>query len=222
MNPRYPHRIRLRGPWEYEVLRGAAGRGKLTMPAPLSATPLADHAGPVRFSRRFGYPGHIDPGERVWLLIEGLAAPATVTLNGADLGTATDNGAFDVTALLGPRNELTIERPIAPGQGLPWTEVYLEVRRTAYLRDVSVWIEEGSVHASGLVVGHAEGPLDLYLVADRSPAAYISLTPLESGQPFHLCGSPGAGPVAEVKVELVQGSVIWYAGRHGLAQGSGA
>jgi hypothetical protein len=217
----YPHRIRLRGPWEYETAGAAPARGKLPLPGPLAGTPLASHPGPVRLSRRFGYPGRIDPDERVWLLIEGLSVPATVELNGADLGQAGSDG-FDVTARLLPRNEVAVTLTVEPGQAPPWEEVCLEVRRTAYLRDVRVWVEnDQTVHASGVVVGCAAGPVELYVVADRSPAAYTSLTPLERGQPFHLCGAV-AGPVAEVKVELVQGAVVWYTAHHLLAPRTGA
>jgi hypothetical protein len=220
MTIHYPHRIRLRGPWEYDATGGAAGRGRLSLPAALSGTALAEHSGPVRFSRRFGYPGRIDAGERVWLLVEGLASAAAISLNGTDLGSAAEAG-FDVTSLLEPRNELTVELAVTAGQGAPWNEVCLEVRRTAYLRDVRVLVLEGNVEAAGLVVGHAETPLDLYLLANGSSLAYISLTPRESGQPFHLCGSAGAAGVAEVKVELVQGGVVWYADRHLFTQEAG-
>jgi hypothetical protein len=188
----------------------------------LADTPLADHAGPVRFTRRFGSPGRIDPDERVWLLIEGLASTANVILNDADLDSASGAAEFEITSLLLPRNEVIVHFPVSPGQGPPWDEVYLEVRRTAYLHDVQVRIEGGNVHALGQVVGYSAGPLDLYLVADRVPAAYISLTPLESGQPFKLCGPGGAGPVLEVRVELVQGSVVWYAARYEVTRGQGA
>jgi hypothetical protein len=181
--------------------------------------PLVDRAGPVCFRRHFGYPGRIDADERVWLVIEGLAAPAAVTLNGTDLGRASGDAEFDVGSLLLARNEVAIELPA--GAGMPWREVCLEVRRTAYLREARVWVEGGNVHASGMVAGQAEGALDLYLVAGRSVAAYTSLTPLEGGQPFHLCG-PAADGVAEVRVDLVGGAVVWYAVRVEVAQGSGA
>jgi hypothetical protein len=211
----YPHRIRLRGPWDYEE-SGGAGRGKLSLPAP-----LADHTGPVRLSRRFGYPGRIDAGERVWLVLEGLAAPVTVVLNGAALGTASGDASFDVTALLKPRNELVVDWPGDAGPGMPWREVCLEVRRTAYLRGLRIVCAEGTVHASGVVVGESAAPLEVYVVADRTPVAYISLTRLEGEQPFELSG-PVDAPVAEVRVELVQGAVVWYGALHTVAQGSGA
>jgi hypothetical protein len=197
----YPHRIRLREPWKHDDLTASEG--------------------PICFSRRFGYPGRIDADERVWLVVEELTAPATVMLNSAALGPALGTAEYDVTSLLLPRNEVVIEMPVTAGPGLPWQEVCLEVRRTAYLRDVRVWVEGGQVHTSGLVVGSAEALLEVYVVADRSVAAYTSIIALDSGQPFHLSGSV-SGPVAEVRVELVQGAVVWYAQRHELAQGSGA
>jgi hypothetical protein len=208
----YPHRIRLRGPWEYDA---GEAHGKLALPA---ATPLA---GAVRFSRRFGYPGRIDGDERVWLVLDGLAGPATVALNGTELGSARGDAEFDVTSRLQPRNEVAVTLSDLPAGGSPWQEVCLEVRRTAFLRDVRAWIEEDTLHAAGRVVGHSQGPLDLYVVADRSSAAYTSLTPLEGGQAFHLAGSP-SGPVSEVRVELVQGAVVWYVVRPTLERGSGA
>src|SRR5262245_36216308 len=62
----YPHRIRLRGPWEHE--------------------PLPDTTG-TRHRRRFGYPGQIDATERVWITCEGVTGRATVTLNKHLLGS---------------------------------------------------------------------------------------------------------------------------------------
>jgi hypothetical protein len=208
----YPHRIRLRGPWEYSDPTGTLPPGRLTMPAPLPY-----HVGPLRLVRRFGAPGQLDSDERVWLVVEGLTAPAQLTLNGNDL----DGAEQDVTALLRPRNELVITLAVAPSQGPPWHEVCLEIRRTAYLRDVRVWTEGDVVHAAGMLAGWAEGPLDLYLVADRAVAAYTTLTARQGGEPFHLAGQ-AAGPGECVKVELVQGAVVWYAVENRAAQGPGA
>ncbi len=208
----YPHRIRLRGPWEHSDPSGTRPPGRLTMPAA-----LPDPAGPVRLVRRFGAPGRLDSDERVWLVVEGLTAPAHLALNGNDL----DGAEQDVTALLRPRNELAIELSAAPGQGPPWHEVCLEVRRTAYLRGVRVWMEGDAVHAEGVLEGWAQGPLDLYLVADRAVAAYTTLTARQGGEPFHLAGQVQQ-PVEWVKVELVQGAVVWYAVEKKAAQGPGA
>src|SRR5262249_18692589 len=156
----YPHRIRLRGPWECEP--AAAGRG--------------------RCRRRFGYPGRIDSYERVWLTFTGVKGSAEVWLNGQSLGRGENAFAFEVTALLQPRNELLLEVEVAEGGSL-WGEAALEVRCTAYLRDVRVWQEQGRLHAEGQVVGTAERPLELYLICERSTVAYATTEPTPSGTP---------------------------------------
>src|SRR5690349_7428873 len=97
----YPHRIRLNGPWEVEPIarrvRAADGTAqvvegllpparRMTMPCRWDEGGLGDFAGRVRFRRRFGYPGRIDPYERVWLTFDGVAGSADVSLNGQALG----------------------------------------------------------------------------------------------------------------------------------------
>src|SRR3954447_2875132 len=51
----YPHRIRLRGPWECRTEPGAAPR-RMTMPCRADELP----APTVYLQRRFGYPGRLD------------------------------------------------------------------------------------------------------------------------------------------------------------------
>ena len=74
---RYPHRIRLRGPWECEPLeRGRPARPpprRMTLPCRWADGGLKDFSGRVRFRRRFGYPGQIDAYERVWLTVAGVS-----------------------------------------------------------------------------------------------------------------------------------------------------
>jgi hypothetical protein len=140
-----------------------------------------------------------------------------VQLNGAFLGKREGPGPFEfeVTALLRPRNELLVDLEGTAEQGGLWGEVALEVRCTAFLRGVRLWTDPaGTLHAAGEVVGTADGPLDLYLVVDRSTAAYTTILPTAGGQPFELAadtlsGGPGAGTVP-VKVELVSGATVWY------------
>src|SRR5207249_514900 len=104
----YPHRIRLRGPWECEPLVCAGdaplpARSRVTMPCR-----WGDFAGRVRFRRHFGYPGRIDPHERVWLTFAGADRDAAVRLNGDEIGRhrgAFEPFEFDVTTRLRPRNE---------------------------------------------------------------------------------------------------------------------
>src|SRR5262249_4666249 len=109
----YPHRIRLRGPWECEPLaRAGPGAlpppGRVSVPCTWAEGGLPDFAGRARFRRRFGYPGRIDPHERVWLTFAGVSDRAEVALNGTALGRHEGPGPFEfeVTALLLPRNEL--------------------------------------------------------------------------------------------------------------------
>ncbi len=220
----YPHRIRLRGPWEFEVLDAPAGEassvGRITMPCPRRQ----GLTGRVRFRRRFGYPGRIDAHERVWLVMDGVAAPVYVAINGTDLGMHTGAVEVDVTQLLGSRNELTVEMEItspSPAPPFPqdereeklWDEAVLEVRCTAYLRNVQVQRLGDEIRATGEVVGTAEGPLEVYLVADRSPAGYAPVDPAGGMQPFELHG-PGTNeegkPAGLAAIELVQGAVVWY------------
>jgi hypothetical protein len=232
----YPHRIRLRGPWDYEPLGWSSPErhllppaGRMNLPCRWADGGLAGFrfSGRVRFRRRFGYPGRIDAHERVWLTFAGADARAAVALNGAALGRHEGEGAFEfeVTDLLLPRNELLVEvEGPAETAGL-CGEVALEVRCTAYLRGVRLWAEaEGDgfrAHAAGEVVGAAERPLDLYLVVGRSTAAYTSVTAAGEGRPFHLVSdklggtegpAQGAGPGggADAKVDLVNGATVWY------------
>jgi beta-galactosidase/beta-glucuronidase len=141
----YPHRIRLRGPWECEPLArlvaGADGRKELVitdLPAPLRMTMpcrwseggLKNFAGQVRFRRNFGYPGRIDDNERVWLTIDDVDSTAEVWLNGHSLGRhdgAQQSFEREITGLLRDRNELRVEVE-GPDTGGLFGEVALEIR----------------------------------------------------------------------------------------------
>jgi hypothetical protein len=164
-----------------------------------------DLTGPVRCRRRFGYPGRIDPHERVWLTFAGVADRTAVSLNGTALASVTGPAEFDVTALLRPRNELVVE---VEGPGL-WGEVALEVRCTAYLRGVHARVEQAELHVTGEVVGFADSPLDLYVIVDRSPVVESQITAGPGGRPFHLAARLTGKPV-RVQVDLVNGAVVWY------------
>jgi hypothetical protein len=96
---------------------------------------------------------------------------------------------------LQPRNELRIVAEGSPG------EIALEIRATAYLTDV---VRDGSL-VRGKVVGTAAGPLDLYLLTERTTVSEHSLTASEQGTAFAI---EVVGPVD--RVELVNGAVIWY------------
>jgi hypothetical protein len=186
---------------------------------------LVGVSGRVRFRRRFGYPGRIDPHERVWVVVEGLTETVEAAVNGVPVAPLTpsplqqgpgeqEKGAaeIDVTTLLRERNELTLDVKLSPGSVL-WDEVALEVRCTASLRSVKIRVEEGKIHVCGEVVGVADRPLELYLIADRSPTAYVQVVMSGEAQPFDLatdeCHQDGK-MVERVKIDLVKGASVWY------------
>ncbi len=225
----YPHRIRLRGPWEYEPLAGPGPlppAGRMTMPGRWGAGPLGDFTGRVLFRRRFGYPGRIDATERVWLTFAGVEGAAAVWLNDKPLGRAAAGPfEFEVTALLRERNELRVEVEAPDGRGGLYGEVALEVRCTAFLRPVRVWTvrSEGAtdLHVAGEVVGTCERALDLYVLVDNATVLYAVVEAAPEGRPFHLVApgldkelrrphGGGASGAREVRIELVNGATVWY------------
>jgi hypothetical protein len=175
------------------------------MPCRWAEAGKPDLTGTVRCRRRFGYPGRIDPHERVWLTFAGVADHADASLNDTALGSVTGPAEFDVTALLQPRNDLVVD---VEGPGL-WGEVALEVRCTAYLRGVRARVEQADLHVTGEVVGLADNPLDLYVIVDRSPLVESQITAEPGGQSFHLAARLTGQPVC-VQVDLVNGAVVWY------------
>jgi hypothetical protein len=218
----YPHRIRLRGPWECEPLQRCGDNAeqplpppcRITMPCRWSEGGLPDFTGRVRFRRSFGYPGRIDAHERVWLTFAGIGGEAEVQLNYHLLGRIAATSEFEVTSLLRPRNELVVEIEGSSEQGGLWGEVALEIRCTAFLRDLCSFImpkgDRIDLRVSGQVVGVAERPLELYLLRDRSVVSYQVVTAREEGQPFGITAADLPAGDLPVQVDLVNGAVIWY------------
>src|SRR5260370_19250674 len=150
----YPHRIRLRGPWQCELLAhrpeqpnvrresmaDSSSPGQtIKMPCLWTETGLVDFTGRVRFRRRFGVPRKLDDFERVWLTLSGAKPGAEVSLNGRLLGLPdgkADALEFDVTQALQERNELVIELEKKDETGGPWTYVALEIRCAAFFLDL--------------------------------------------------------------------------------------
>jgi hypothetical protein len=225
----YPHRIRLRGPWEFEPLTQISGGGdqplpraiRIRLPCRLRDAGLAGFTGRVWFRRRFGYPGRIDDYERVWLTFAGVTGSVEIRLNDHLLGRFEElckPAEFDVTSLLGTRNELVVEVESSNDEGGLWGEVALEVRCTAYLRAVQVAPEKEAdkvrLRVSGEVVGVCPSLLELYVVAGRSTVAYYTIEATPDGQPFQVTTEPlhrtweGECPV---RVELVNAASVWFA-----------
>ncbi len=198
------------------------------MPARWGEGGLRGFAGRVLFRRRFGYPGRIDPEERVWLTFAGLEGRAEVRLNGQILGQrdgALGPFEFEVTSLLQVRNELQAEVEAPGDSGGLWGDVALEIRRTAFLRPVRLWAarsgELADLHVAGDVVGTCNRPLDLYVLLDNATVAYTTVTAEPAGAAFHVVAEgltrdhwqphgEGAAGLHEVRVELIDGATVWY------------
>jgi hypothetical protein len=100
--PLRPHAIRLREPWEH--------------------TP---HERGVRHTRSFNCPTNLDPGQRVWLVIDA-ADLAGVALNGKPLGHfhGDSSARLEIAPLLQLRNEVVIEQL---GENAALGDVRLEI-----------------------------------------------------------------------------------------------
>jgi hypothetical protein len=98
-SPRLAHTIRLQSAWEPPGEKETA------------------------WTRRFGRPAVVDPGERVWLVISGPRVASSVALNGTDLPALAGEPrwACDISSLLRDRNVLEIRpgliREWEPGTG---------------------------------------------------------------------------------------------------------
>ncbi|HEV7223095.1 MAG TPA: hypothetical protein VGN42_10375 [Pirellulales bacterium] len=188
----YPHVIRLRGPWEFDVLEGAAApampcSGKAKLPCDWSEALGREFRGQVRYRRRFNRPSGLDPHERVWLILEGVDAFGAATLNGRALGEVRGYAlpaSFDVTDSLAQANELLLDvelprgspdgpAPLRPGRedlaGGPIGEARLEIRAGAAIERLAIWAaHEGGaarLHAGGQIVG-ADGGAPLAVVVN--------------------------------------------------------
>ncbi len=213
----YPHRIRLRGPWDCEAAESLAElpphAGRLRMPCRWDEAGWGGFTGRVRCVRRFGYPGRIDAHERVWLTCAGVDKDAEFMLNGELLGSASGAGPveFEITNLLRPRNELIVNILSPEPRGGLFGEVALEIRCAAFLRGVSATAEAGGrIRVEGVVAGGSERPLDLYALHRNATIAY---TQVQAGAPFRLVSELPSHPADgdTVRVELVDGALRWYA-----------
>jgi hypothetical protein len=228
----YPHRIRLRGPWECEPLRRCGDDTgeplplprRMTMPCHWSEGGLPGFAGRVRFRRAFGYPGRLDSYERVWLTFAGVGGDAEALLNDRPLGRIVTGSEWEVTSWLRPRNALVVEVAGNAEEGGLWGEVALEIRCSAFLCDLRhsaiLTGEFAELRVEGRVVGTAERPLDLYCLLDRSVLGYSQVNATVAGEPFafRVADVPATKwriaeghPVAlPLQVDLVNGAIVWY------------
>ncbi len=209
----YPHRIRLRGPWECQPASASLLPRRVTMPGRWSDAGLAGFRGTALFTRRFGYPGRADPAtEHIWLTCTGCTGCREVRLNGHLLAASPSKAfSFDVTAIMAARNQLEFDIDgQTDGAGL-WGEVALEMRRDAYLDEVCITRAGASLIVTGVVRGVAPRPLELYLLVDGRHADYRTITPTVAGQSFRIELAEMASPLHLMRMELIHISSVWYA-----------
>jgi hypothetical protein len=206
-NVHYPHRIRLRGPWQCSREGDESGSWRVTMPCRFKDAGLSGFRGTARFLRKFGYPGRIDTFEHVWLIFEGCIGCVEVHLNGQKLGQI---GSYDVTSLLTERNHLEVWIQGDSDEAGLWGEVALEIRRDAWLTDLQTARTETSLFVTGKVTGLSTQPLELYTLVGGRHADYRTIQPCPEGQPFRIQLLDVVAAGQTVRVELVHISSIWY------------
>lgn len=205
----YPHRIRLRGPWETD----AAGRVKLPLTQPTAAG--------TTFLRRFGWRNPLANHERLFLILGDVGRDTGVTLNGHDLGrTGDDSAEFEIGSLVRPRNQLELR----PTNALAFRgEIAVEVRATAFLRDITLTAGAGVWQVVGRVVGPPVENLELYLIRAGRHADYRVAESRPDGWPFALSAEPPEAPVAgalPLRLDLIHVSAVWH--RHEWPRGDSA
>jgi hypothetical protein len=210
LSAQYPHRIRLRGPWECEPIDGPLPR-RVIMPGRWLDAGLEGFHGSARFARKFGYPGKIDESEHVWLTCDGCTGCHDVRVNGQLLAAQPgETFAFEVTSILATRNRLEVlVRGDSPSAGL-WGEVALEIRKDAFLSDMMVERRGASAVVSGLVVGRSPQPLELYVLVDGRHVDYRTVLPTAEETPIRIELAELAQDSQIVRVDLIQISSIWY------------
>lgn len=220
----YPHRIHLRGPWDYEPVgiitsRDAAAAplpppGVMRMPCRWSDGGLPGFRGVVRFRRRFSRPARLDPHERLWLVCEGADAVSHWHLNGHYLGSHAGSFTpfeFDLTDRLAVRNEVSVEvacheemaEPVLRGRlgsgGGLWGTVALEVRGPVELTDLAVWAtvsaQAACLRADGLLRSFRPAHPELHLLLDGA-VLHQSAIPMQPGtRPFSVACDLSAVPL---------------------------
>lgn len=116
------HRIRLKGPWEYEWISGGPAddqAGKLQMPSSIDVTACGS-GGDVQFIRRFHCPTNLDSSEQVFLVFAGMTgrtprfAINDAPLTGTDASDPVPEMAancrleFEITDRLNEMNKLAV------------------------------------------------------------------------------------------------------------------
>lgn len=135
------HAIRLRGPWQYEVLEQVAADenvenieqvGRIKLPFAWSKPPWENFFGRVRFLRNFNWPEPLEPDERLGLVFHVNTSCTHALLNGEPLVRFEGEHLVrvDVTTQVKLSNKLVVEGERMEGLSPEFIrEVYLEVSR---------------------------------------------------------------------------------------------
>ena len=135
------HAIRLRGPWQYEVLErfrqdanaeDVESAGRIKFPFAWSQPPWENFFGRVRFLRNFNWPEPLEPDERLGLVFDVNASCTHALLNGEPLVRFEGERLIrvDVTEEVLLSNKLVVEGERTEGLSPEFIrEVYLEVSR---------------------------------------------------------------------------------------------
>jgi hypothetical protein len=211
----YPHRIRLRGPWDtkFTSSEGRVTEARINLPATWAAL-SRDIVGPIQLVRNFGRPRELDADEHVWLIWSDVSQTGNLWFNGnLVLDAMPKGGAFDVTSLIEGRNELTIEigSPGSPNARLG--DFALEVRGMVYLEEVQ-FVREGS-QVQGVVRGEPVQNLELYLLLFGETVHRQLIEASPKGVLFCIpCPRPSAVPETSefppIRLELIAGSNLWW------------
>jgi hypothetical protein len=231
----YPHRIRLRGPWEIEPLALLIyqGPGQFAWrkhdlpPARIVNSPglwkdygLSDFVGIVRYRRHFGLPRKLDEHETIWITCAGVADSCIVWLNGERIANFAEPRLpfeVEVTGKLQDRNEIWLDIHYDhPNGGGLCGDVALEIRALVWIQDLQVTLqlmgETASIRLDGTFVGRSDSTLDFYVLLDRRTVLQQNVVCEPSGARFQFESEAISldGSEHVLSVDLVHGSSVWY------------
>jgi hypothetical protein len=213
----YPHRIRLRGPWEASyVVNGEWISQRVNLPSTWEQLQAA--TGPVTLTRSFGRPRVIDADESVWLAWDDLAAACDIYVNEEwlhSLAGSERGGVRQFAYALQDRNTLKVQFAQAGAANRPLGEFALEIRGPVYLEEVRLESTAKGRVVTGWVSGVQRRKLDLYLLANGRTVSHVITHAAPAGVAFRLpCpeadGSSRNQDFPPIRVELVEGATCWW------------
>jgi hypothetical protein len=171
----YPHRIRLRGPWE--ILNPDGSKTRVDVPGGWSGLINVNSSISLVLQRGFGLPRTLDQDEDVYLVCDG-GGQASLRLNDSTVSPEHVSGGvieWKVTPLLRPRN--VAELTVTPQPNSP--QVTLEIRGPVFLRSLT----EAPDGWTGRVIGENRPHMEVHLLAQGRVVERVSA---RANQPFAL------------------------------------